>query len=168
MTAWKDHPILPALIAGLLGLAAVITTLSAVRSDVETRDVIARRTATLRELEARHAARLADQQRIRDYIQAWSGGDLPTSLRSLLDGVAYEVDLRDSSALLDGWALRRYDVVLPEVPLGRLGDVLEALENRRPSRRVREVQILPSPTRNRGRATLMIETIEPVGREVRP
>lgn len=149
------------LLAGAV-VAALFTTLHAVRATPGLHQQIRRRQADiqrLQELARRHAG---DQAALEAVAAAGPGAPALAELtRHALPGVRVEVQERESRALIEDWSVQWLDVMLEDVHLVEAGRYLAGLESGRPPWHVAEIQITASEgAAGRGRVTLLAEGLQ--------
>jgi len=116
----------------------------------------------------------ADTASDRALLQALADtGGSPPSLGELvnaaLPSAAAEFQVRETRALIEGWSLRRVDVILGDVSLADVGSLLARAEEARPPWRVAEFQVTASDgPGGRGRVTLVMEGLERTSRTASP
>lgn len=153
----------------ILGTAALILFTAALAASLQTmlsaprhRDILRRKAADLRRIEA-HAGRWAREEAFRDRLEA-EGAVQPPELepiatRTLGSGVA-RLAPRPAEPAADGWRRREVSVDIASAPYAEIAVFLSAAADALPPWRLREIEIRPSAKPGEGAMSLVLEALE--------
>ena len=150
--------------AAALGLAvlAVAASLNAVLSAPRHQEVLARKEADLRKIQAQ-AGRWAREDALRNMLearQAWTPAALEElAIRALGVDVA-KITPRPATPAANGWQRREATVELREASYAEVAGFLASAAEMPPAWRLREIEIRPSAEAGKGAMTLALEALE--------
>jgi hypothetical protein len=146
----------------ILFAAALAASLQTVLTAPRHREILARKAADLRRIEA-HAGRWAREEAYRDRLEAleaWRPPALePIATRALGSGVA-RFSPRPAEPAADGWQRREVSVEIASAPYAEVAVFLAAAAEAAPAWRLREMEIRPSAEPGTGAMTVVLEALE--------
>ncbi len=148
--------------AGVLSVAAVVLTLNTFLSAPRQQEIVARKEADLRQIQA-YAGRWAAEDAFRGWLdaqQAWKPADLDELAVRTLGANAAKITPRPATPAADGWQRREVSVDLREVSYDEAALFLSAAAETPPAWRLREIDIKPSAVAGKGAMTLVLESLE--------
>jgi hypothetical protein len=145
-----------------LSVWAVAASLNSVLSAPRQREILARKEADLRKIQA-YEGRWAPEDALRsrlDAQQAWKPIDLDElAVRTFGAGLA-KITPRPATPAVEDWQRREASVDLREIPYAEASLFLSAAAETPPAWRLREIEIKPSAAAGKGAMTLVLESLE--------
>lgn len=150
------------MIALLLAAGAVAASLDAALSLPRHREILFRKGADLRTIQAA-AGRWAKEDGLRAWLdsrQAWRPVDLDELATRALGAGAAKITPRPAVPAADGWQRREASVELREASYAEVALFLASAVEIPPAWRLREIEIRPSAEAGKGAMTLVLEALE--------
>lgn len=145
-----------------LSVLAVAATLNTGLSAPRQREILARKEAALRNIQA-YAGRWAREDALKNQLdarQAWTPADLEELALRTLGAHTAKITPRPATAVADGWHRREVSVEMREVPYGEAALFLAAAAETPPAWRLREIEIKPAATAGQGGMSVVLEALE--------
>lgn len=146
----------------VLAVLAVAASLNAVLSAPRHRELLARKEADLRQVQA-HAGRWAREDALRNALeaqQAWTPAALEDLATRALGVDVAKITPRPATPAANGWQRREAAVELREAAYAEVAGFLASAAETPPGWRLREIEVRPSAEAGKGAMTLALEALE--------